>query len=226
MGQAGWALVRTPGRPARPPSTHLSRHCCSREALVPFPPTEVLSLRPRHAEMGATRRRGCKGPGLELEGGKKKDPVTVLPPAARAPADPGPPCRQQAFPCLVLRGVSLGRPEQGRGGGRRGRFSQVDLQFSVDLEGGEGGRERAGGQDALLHRKREEAATVAGFALGFGAPSPLPESRMGPLLVTRGRGSGSGEETGPNLPTAGKKSPSGVPAPPRPRPYSPLLLYQ
>lgn len=80
MGQAGCALVRTPARPARPLSTCLSRHCCSREALGPLPPTGVLSLRPRRAEMGATSGRGCEGPGLELAGvgDKKKDPVTVL----------------------------------------------------------------------------------------------------------------------------------------------------
>ena len=92
--------------------------------------------------------------GWSWEGGKKKDPVTVLPPAARAPADPGPPCQPQAFPCLVLRGVSLGRPEQGRGGGR-GRFSLVDLQFSVNLEGGEGGREKGGKRERVMERQDE-----------------------------------------------------------------------
>lgn len=70
-------------------------------------------------------------------------------PEARAPADPRPSPPAAGFPRLVLRGVSLGRPEQGRGGGRRrGQFSLMDLQFSADLEGEE--REREGGREGKM----------------------------------------------------------------------------
>lgn len=51
-----------------------------------------------------------------------------------------------------------------------GCLSPVILWFQMVLR--EGGW--VGGQDALLPRKWEEAATVAGFALGFGAPAPAP----------------------------------------------------
>lgn len=76
----------------------------------------------------------------------------------------------------------------------------------MDMEG-----RKVGGQYVLLPRKWEEAATVAGFALGFGVPPcclRTSERERGSLRVTKG--SSSEEEPVPNVLTAGKKGPSRV----------------
>ena len=86
---------------------------------------------------------------------------------------------------------------------------------------GERERGREGGQDSLLPRKREEAATVAGFALGFGAPSLLPESGMGPLLVTGRRCLALGKRLGPTCRQLEKRAPVGSYPLPDPIPVHP-----
>lgn len=83
------------------------------------------------------------------------------------------------------------------------------------------GREREGGQDVLLPRKQEEAATVAGFALGFGAPSLLPDSGMGPLLVTGRQCLALGKRLGPTCQQLEKRAPVGSYPLPDPIPIHP-----
>ena len=71
--------------------------------------------------------------------GRPAPPQTQARPAGCRLSPPGP-----------LR-VSLGRPGQGHGGGRRrGRSSLVDLQFSADLEGEGREREREGGREGKM----------------------------------------------------------------------------
>lgn len=104
----------------------------------------------------------------------------------QGPCRPRPSPPAAGFPSLVLHGY----PWAGQSRGTEEEGGEASLAWWIYSfqqtwrERGERERGWEGGQDALLPRQREEAATVAGFALGFGAPSPLPESRMGPLLVT------------------------------------------